>query len=135
MLALAEHVSHWSKDPSTQVGAVVYDDNWRCHFGYNGYPSRLPDINLHDRPYKYPRVIHGEINAILNAGISVQGMHLATWPWQSCDECAKFVIAAGIRSVLFPESNVQKERPGFDLALQLFEEAGMPVLQCNLVKE
>ena len=43
-LKLAQHVSDWSKDPSTKVGAVVVDkDNRIVSIGYNGFPKGVQD--------------------------------------------------------------------------------------------
>jgi deoxycytidylate deaminase len=41
-LELARHVAAWSKDPSTQVGAVVAEGKRVVSLGYNG--SSLPDV-------------------------------------------------------------------------------------------
>ena len=54
-LALAEHISHWSKDPSTKVGAVITHRSKRVvSMGFNGLPAgvapralrRLPAVDL-----------------------------------------------------------------------------------------
>ena len=38
-IGLAQHVATWSKDPSTQVGAVLVDRRMRViGMGYNGFP-------------------------------------------------------------------------------------------------
>src|ERR1051326_2813900 len=43
-LELAKHVSSWSKDPSTKVGAVIVDANRRVvATGYNGFPRGVED--------------------------------------------------------------------------------------------
>jgi len=38
-LDLCEHVSEWSKDPSTKVGAVITEGIHIVSIGYNGLPS------------------------------------------------------------------------------------------------
>lgn len=68
--SLAKVIKTWSKDPSTQVGAVIADKN--NHFvssGYNGFAANVTDrASLYqDRAQKYTRVIHAEKNAIMQA--------------------------------------------------------------------
>ena len=69
-----------SKDPNTQVGAVIVDENHRVvSIGYNGFPSGVSDDEF---PWgrdggvletKYAFVVHAELNAILNSQRSVKG--------------------------------------------------------------
>ncbi len=94
-----------SKDPSTTVGAVIADPNSHeiVSIGYNGFPRGVRDDEalLNDRPSKYARVVHAEVNAILFAGHRARGMDLygTLFP---CNECAKVIIQAGIRRVITP---------------------------------
>src|SRR6185312_7545063 len=100
---LAQTIAGWSKDPSTQVGAVVVSpDRSEISLGYNGFPRRMRDdaFLYQDRQTKYSRVVHGEINAILQARGKVAGHCLFTWPMLPCDRCAPVVINAGIRRVV-----------------------------------
>ena len=61
-----------SKDPSTQVGACIVDqDNKVVSIGYNGMPRCIKDEDLtwekgEDLNSKYLYVCHAELNAILN---------------------------------------------------------------------
>ena len=63
-----------SKDPSSQVGACIVGNNNRIlSLGYNGAPNTWDDKEFPwDREAedynhtKYPYVIHGEMNALLN---------------------------------------------------------------------
>jgi dCMP deaminase len=100
-LALAQQVSGWSKDPSTQVGAVIVDPDRRVvSLGFNGLPQSMPDVSayLQDRDEKYSRIIHGEMNALLFAKLPLPtGCSLYTWPMLSCDRCAVHMLQAGIR--------------------------------------
>ena len=69
-----------SKDPNTQVGAAIVDENHRVvSVGYNGFPKGCSDDvfpwerdgeALHT---KYFYVVHAELNAILNSPRSVAG--------------------------------------------------------------
>lgn len=105
-LDLAKHVSSASKDPSTQVGAVIVSpDNRVVSLGFNGLPQRMTDKPdyLNNREEKYSRIIHGEMNAVLFAGGSVEGCTLYTYPCLSCDRCAVHMIQAGIRMFVAPK--------------------------------
>ena len=45
LLGLAEHVAQWSKDPSTQVGAVIADKKHRVlSLGFNGFARGVRDL-------------------------------------------------------------------------------------------
>lgn len=97
-----------SKDPSTQVGAcIVNKNNIIESIGYNGLPKGCSDDEF---PWdkegealntKYPFVVHGELNAILNAkGKDLSGcrIYVALFP---CNECAKAIIQSGISEVIY----------------------------------
>jgi dCMP deaminase len=96
-----------SKDPSTQVGAAIVDENHRVvSVGYNGFPSGVSDA---DFPWqrvggvlesKYAFVVHAELNAILNSQRSVRGctIYVSLFP---CNECAKAIIQSGIKKIVY----------------------------------
>jgi len=97
-----------SKDPSTQVGACIVDENNKIvGIGYNGFPIGCSDKDL---PWakkapkmldtKYPYVVHAEVNAILNSTVKLHNarMYVALFP---CNECAKMIIQAGIREIVY----------------------------------
>ncbi len=97
-----------SKDPSTQVGACIADqDNKVVSLGYNGMPRGISDDDLpwnkgEDIDNKYLYVCHAEFNAILNtrAGASLKGcrIYVTLFP---CNECAKAVIQTGISEIIY----------------------------------
>ena len=96
-----------SKDPNTQVGAcIVSDENKILSVGYNGMPTGVNDDDIpweRDGGFletKYPYVCHAELNAILNSGSSLRGsrLYVSLFP---CNECAKALIQAGIREVVY----------------------------------
>ena len=97
-----------SKDPNTQVGACIVDDQNRIlSTGYNGFPHGCSDDEF---PWnrdeskgdtKYQFVVHAELNAILNArGKSLAGsiLYVGLFP---CNECAKAIIQSGIKEVVY----------------------------------
>src|SRR5574344_938232 len=96
-----------SKDPSTQVGAcIVNNDNKILSVGYNGAPTGLSDDVMpwnrtgDELKTKYPYVCHSELNAILNCEVSVRNakIYVSLFP---CNECAKAIIQAGIKEVVY----------------------------------
>ena len=97
-----------SKDPHSQVGSVIVSpDNKILSIGYNGFPRGCSDDEY---PWaregdaldtKYLYVTHSELNAILNyRGGSLEGakLYVSLFP---CNECAKAIIQAGIRTVIY----------------------------------
>ena len=99
-----------SKDPNSQVGCcIVSNDNKILSMGYNGFPMGCSDdVFPWDRTgepldTKYLYVTHSELNAILNyRGPSLEGakMYVSLFP---CNECAKAIIQAGIRTVVYDD--------------------------------
>lgn len=120
-----------SKDPNTQVGACIVDGQNRIlSTGYNGFPlgcsdddfpwSRSGDAN----DTKYPYVVHAELNAILNTrGMSLSGarLYVALFP---CNECAKAIIQAGIREVIYL-SDKYRDTPATQASRRMLETAGV----------
>lgn len=97
-----------SKDPSTQVGACIVDENNKIiSVGYNGAPIGYDDDkdmtwerdgNFLDTKYAY--VCHSELNAILNSRVKVDGCKLFVTLFP-CNECAKVIIQSGIKEVIY----------------------------------
>lgn len=127
-LDLAKFASSWSKDPSTQTGAVITDAQRRVvSLGFNGLPRGIADTHerLHNRELKYQLIVHCERNALLFAGRSLQGCTLYTWPFMSCSVCAAMVIQAGITRCVAPYSDAERWQASFRLTEELFAEAGV----------
>ncbi len=95
-----------SKDPSTQVGCCIVDNNnIILSTGYNGMPMGCSDDEYpwarEGEETKYPYVVHAELNAILNAGgKSLKGARLFVDLFP-CNECAKAIIQSGIAEVVY----------------------------------
>ncbi len=131
-LELARHIASWSKDPSTQVGCVVVGPDREIRStGFNGFPRGIDDTaeRLEDRAKKYPLICHAEENAIMHAariGISLKGCRAyVTWP--PCTRCARSLIQAGVRDVVYPAGLEIPERwlEDFEISNQMFEESGV----------
>ena len=113
-LGLAKEIASWSKDPSSQIGAVAVGDNGQLLAqGYNGFPRGIDDKpeRLNDRTTKYNYVVHGEMNCIYNAGlngVSLQGSVLFVHGLPVCHECCKGILQVGVESI------VMGHPPGID---------------------
>ncbi len=107
-MSLAILSSKRSKDPSTQVGACIVDDDHKVvSIGYNGMPRGLDDEQLswnrgEGLDSKYLYVCHAEFNAILNTrnGSALKGctLYVTLFP---CNECAKAIIQTGIKKIIY----------------------------------
>ena len=127
-LDLAKLCGSWSKDPSTQVGAVIVDGNNRIvSIGFNGFPQGVEDSEerLVDRETKYDIIVHAEANALMFANKSVEGCTLYTWPFQPCSRCAGLIIQSGINRVVSVVHKEQRWKKNFTIAEHLFDEAGV----------
>jgi dCMP deaminase len=132
-LELAKFFSTFSKDPSTQVGAVIVDQNKMVvGSGYNGFPRGVDDSpeRYNDRELKYKLIVHAEQNAIINAGHRCIGATIYVYPAFGkpplCSTCAKSVIQAGIRRVVGYEPEVDSDR-----AARWADELAAAYLLCN----
>lgn len=111
-LEMARLVSTWSKDPSTQTGAVIVRPNRSvASVGFNGFPRHMCDNNelYHDREEKYSRIVHCEMNALLFVkDQSTEGYTLYTWPFISCDRCFVHMLQAGITRFIAPQATEEQ---------------------------
>ena len=121
-----------SKDPGTQVGAcIVSRENKILSMGYNGFPNGCADDIFpwereaaEELDTKYPFVTHSELNAILNyRGGSLEGtkLYVSLFP---CNECAKAIIQAGIRTVVYA-SDKYRGTPSNVASKRMFDAAGV----------
>jgi dCMP deaminase len=131
---LAQHVSTWSKDPSTKVGAVIVDSDQRMlSMGWNGFPRGVKDSSerLDHRDTKYKLVVHAEANAIYNAGyngVSLKDSTMYVHGLPCCNECAKAIIQSGVKRVYmrYPTDESRLEwAESFKVTSQMFGEAGV----------
>lgn len=120
-----------SKDPSTQVGACIVNEDHRIvSIGYNGLPAGCSDDDFpwdKDGAYldtKYPYVCHAELNAILNADMSrVRGCTVYTTLFP-CNECVKALLQAGIRKIVYL-TDIHHDEDAFVAARRLLDAAGV----------
>lgn len=135
-LRLAAEVATWSKDPNTQVGAVVVGSKGQIlSQGYNGFPRGINDTakRLNDRDTKLSLVVHAEMNAIFNAtysGVSLDGSTIFIHGLPACSECAKGIIQVGIKKVVVSKQCIEA-RPhwndSWNKSKAMFAEAGVAI--------
>lgn len=98
-----------------QVGALIVKDRMIISDGYNGTPSGFENVCEDENGVTKPYVLHAEANAITKvakSGNSSLGatMYVTASP---CIECAKLIIQAGIRRVVYSED--YRSSDGLDL--------------------
>lgn len=134
-LELARQVGLWSKDPSSQLGAVVVGDKKQIlSQGYNGFPRGINDDDrLLDREKKYPRIVHAEMNCIYNAclnGVSLNNGDMYIHGLPVCHNCVPGIIQVGIARVYMampvnePE-RTKKWNDSWMLSKEMLTEAGV----------
>ena len=98
-----------------QVGALVVKDNMIISDGYNGTPSGFENVCEDEAGLTKPYVLHAEANAITKIARSGNNSDGATLyvTDSPCIECAKLIIQAGIRRVVF--SKKYRLTDGIDL--------------------
>ncbi len=123
-----------SKDPNTQVGAAIVDENNRVvSVGYNGFPKGCSDDifpweregGMLDTKYAY--VVHAELNAILNSPRPVSGctLYVSLFP---CNECAKAIIQSGISRIVY-ESDKYADTDATRVSKAMLEAAGIELVR------
>ena len=139
-LDLAKHISSWSKDPSTKIGAVAVGEKGQILAqGYNGFPRGVEDTEerLNNREEKYKFVVHAEMNCIYNAtlnGVSLDGADLYVYGLPVCSECAKGVIQVGIKNVFIchPTDINPYWEVSYNSTKNMFKEAGVNAFRHNI---
>lgn len=138
-MLMAELVASWSKDPSTQCGAVIVrPDKTLASVGFNGFPRGTSDADelYANRELKYSRVVHAEVNAVLHCRdpFPLDGYTLYTYPGNmspTCDRCATVVIQSGITRIVHEwvdgSEFAERWKTPCENALQMYEEAGVTI--------
>lgn len=125
-----------SKDPSTQVGACIVNNQKRIiAIGYNGLPFGMDDDYFSwskegvFKDTKYPYVVHAEANAILNATTSLQGasLYVTLFP---CNECMKLIVQSGIKEIVYV-SNKDHGKDFNQVSEQMMKQAKITARQIN----
>ena len=88
-----------------QVGALVVKDKMIISDGYNGTPSGFENVCEDENNVTKPYVFHAEANAITKLARSNNNSDGSTLyvTASPCIECAKLIIQAGIKRVVYGE--------------------------------
>ena len=120
-----------SHDPETQIGAVLVTSRQTIYAANCVPPGIARSEHRLSRPYKYDFVEHAERAAIYKAaaaGAATAGGKLFC-PWFACTDCARAIVAAGIKEVvgLIALRNATPARwlLKVEMAEKMLEEAGV----------
>ena len=128
-MEIAKVVSKRSKDPHTQVGAVIVKDNHILGIGYNAEPKNFNYEFDWNTSEKYDYVIHAEMNAISNATTFVadirgSDIYVTLSP---CPECMKLLIQYEIKNVYY----LRKYKKSFEKTKFMAEHSNVNLIQFN----
>ena len=132
-LRMAFEVASWSKDTSSQVGAVIVsNDGTPRSYGFNGMPRGIDDNvpERHERPEKYMWFEHAERNAIYQCRSDLEGciIFITHLP---CPDCCRGIIQSGIKHVVVATMNgkdsefVKLRNENLKITLPMLKEAGI----------
>ncbi|MBP3536085.1 MAG: dCMP deaminase family protein [Muribaculaceae bacterium] len=98
----------WSENSYCQrrkVGAIIVKDKMIISDGYNGTPAGFENVCEDENGLTKSYVLHAEANAITKVARSNNSSDGATLyvTASPCVECAKLIIQAGIRRVVFKD--------------------------------
>lgn len=110
-----------------KVGALIVKDKMIISDGYNGTPAGFENICEDENGVTKPYVLHAEANAITKIACSNNSsmgatMYVTTSP---CIECAKLIIQAGIKRVIYSEKYRLED------GLDLLRRANIEVIYIN----
>jgi len=114
-----------------QVGAIIVKDKMIISDGYNGTPAGFENICEDENNKTKPYVLHAEANAITKVAKSNNSSEGSTLYVTSspCLECAKLIIQAGIRRVVFTDSYRLED------GINLLKRANIEVVQVEETEE
>ncbi len=128
--AYLEMAAVWARNSyckRRQVGALIVKDRMIISDGYNGTPSGFENVCEDENGVTKPYVLHAEANAITKvakSGNSSEGATLYVTA-SPCVECAKLIIQAGIRRVVYKDSYRLND------GIELLQRAGIEVEQVD----
>ena len=110
-----------------KVGALIVKDKMIISDGYNGTPAGFENVCEDENGLTKPYGLHAEANAITKIACSNNSskgatMYVTTSP---CIECAKLIIQAGIKRVIYSEKYRLED------GLDLLRRANIEVVYIN----
>ena len=140
-MGIAKLIAQRSKDPNTQVGAVIVGKDKRIlSLGYNGMPAGMSDdLNIWERDgdelcQKYTYICHAEENAILNyrgnfGSLEGATIYVSLFP---CNNCAKQIVQSGIKTVIY-ESDKYDGTPMNIASKRILDAAGVDYIKLDKI--
>ena len=122
-LTMADTWSHLSKASRKCVGCLIVKDGQIISDGFNGTPTGFKNACEDEDGFTRKEVLHAESNAITKLAKSTQSGDGATIyiTCSPCFECAKLIIQAGIKRVVYAE------RYRIDCGLSLLRKAAIDI--------
>ena len=110
-----------------QVGALIVKNQRIISDGYNGTPSGFENVCEDGNNVTKPYVLHAEANAITKIARSNNSSEGATLyvTASPCIECAKLIIQAGIKRVVYSEKYRLED------GIELLKRANIEVVYIN----
>lgn len=114
-----------------QVGALVVKNKMIISDGYNGTPTGFENVCEDENNVSKPYVLHAEANAITKLARSNNNSDGATIyiTASPCIECAKLIIQAGIKRVVYGEKYRLTD------GIELLRRAGVEVIYMDVDEE
>ena len=143
LMEKAEILSRMSDDPRKKVGAIIgYPDGSIVAMGFNDLElgTKNREKILNNKELKNEIIVHAERNAIENASnaLNSSAINLAVCSiyvsFAPCEECAKCIIQAGIRRVLFPRMDNSSSSwwKSAERAKKLMRNAGLEFVEVEM---
>jgi dCMP deaminase len=131
-LELAKTIAGWSKDPSSQIGAIAVGSKGQVLAqGYNGFPRGMVDSPQHykNKTVKYARIVHAEMNMIFNASFNggcLNGSSVYVSGLPTCSDCAKGLIQVGVKELIMPQQKIEDRwYDSWQRSKEYYKEAGL----------
>ena len=114
-----------------KVGALIVKDKMIISDGYNGTPSGFENICEDEQNLTKPYVLHAEANAITKIARSNNSSEGATLyvTASPCIECAKLIIKAGIKRVVYSEKYRLED------GINLLKRANIEIVYLDPIKQ
>lgn len=142
-MEITEQIATWSSCLRRQVGAVIVRDKRILTTGYNGAPAGVENCvgkgeclrnRLKIESGTHAEIcysVHAEQNAIIQAareGLSLKGCVLYC-THQPCVVCAKMIINAGIKEVIYKEGYPD------NFSVDICKEAGVKLIRFDELED
>ena len=110
-----------------KVGALIVKNKMIISDGYNGTPAGFENVCEDEHGLTKPYVLHAEANAITKIARSNNSSEGATLyvTASPCIECAKLIIQAGIKRVVYAEKYRLED------GIELLKRANIEVIYLN----